>query len=195
MKGLLAAVSVSALLAAAPAWAQNTATESRTLNQQDRTFIQEAGAGSLAEVELGQLAEQKAATPAIREFGRWMATDHSLANNWLTSVLQEQHENIQPTLTAEQRQEKQKLEGLSGAQFDRQYIDLMVQDHEKTVPLFEKEGREGHNLALKTFAESLTPVLQQHLAEAKELAGTGGVAEREGTAGTTERTGTSTPQR
>jgi putative membrane protein len=195
MKGLLTAVSVSALLAGAPAWAQNTATENRTLNQQDKTFIQQAGAGSLAEVELGQLAEQKAATPAIREFGRWMATDHSLANKWLSSLLQEEHENAQPTLTAEQRQLRQKLEGLSGAQFDQQYIEHMVQDHEKTVPLFEKEAREGHNPAVRTFAESLTPVIQQHLAEAKELAGGGGMAERERTSGTTERTGTSTPQR
>lgn len=52
----------------------------------------------------------------------------------------------------------------------------MVQDHEKTIPVFEKEAREGHNPALKSYAESLTPVLQQHLAEAKKLAGTGGVA-------------------
>jgi putative membrane protein len=195
MKGLLAAVSVSALLAAGPAWAQNTATENRALNQQDKAFIQQAGAGGLAEVELGQLAEQKGATPAIREFGRWMATDHSLANKWLTSLLQEEHENVQPTLTAEQLQEEQRLDGLSGAQFDRQYIDHMVQDHEKTVPLFEREAREGHSPALKAFAESLTPVLQQHLAEAKELAGAGGVAERAGTAETAERTGTSAPQR
>lgn len=66
----------------------------------------------------------------------------------------------------------------------------MVQDHEKTIPVFEKEAREGHNPALKSYAEGLTPVLQQHLAEAKKLAGTGGVA-REGVTGA----GTSTPQR
>jgi putative membrane protein len=187
MRGLLAAVSVSALLATAPAWAQ-------TLSQQDKTFIQEAGAGNLAEAELGQVAEQKAATPAVKEFGRWMYTDHGLtANNWLAAILRQEHESFQPTLTADQKQLKQKLEGLSGAQFDQQFIDHMVQDHEKTIPIFEKEAREGHNPALKSYAQGLTPVLQQHLAEAKELAGTGGVA-REGPTGA-ERTGTSAPQR
>ena len=49
------------------------------MSQQDKTFVHEAGAGNLAEVEPGQLAEQKAADPAVREFGRWMATDHGFA--------------------------------------------------------------------------------------------------------------------
>jgi putative membrane protein len=116
------------------------------------------------------------------------------AKNWLTAILREEHENFQPTLTAEQNQMKQKLEGLSGSQFDQQYIEHMVQDHEKTIPLFEREAKEGHNPMLKSFAEGLTPVLRQHLAEAKELAGAGGVATREGAAGA-ERTGSSTPRR
>jgi putative membrane protein len=195
MKRLFVAASVAALLAAGPVWAQNTPSGAQSLSQQDKTFIHEAGAGNLAETELGQLAEQKAAMPAIREFGRWMYTDHGLtAKNWLTAILREEHESFQPTLTAEQKELKQKLEGLSGTQFDQQYIEHMVQDHEKTIPLFEREAKEGHNPMLKSFAEGLTPVLQQHLAEAKELAGTGGVAAREGAAGA-ERTGTSTPQR
>ena len=70
----------------------------------------------------------------------------------------------------------------------------MVQVHEKTVPVFEKEAKEGHNLMIKSYAEDLTPVLQKHLAEAKELAGISGVAARVGAAGA-ERTGTSMPQR
>jgi putative membrane protein len=196
MKGLLAAVSVSALLAAAPAWAQNTAAENRTLSQQDKTFVEQAGAGNLAEAELGQLAEQRAERPAVKEFGRWMYTDHGLtATKWLEAILRDEHETFHPTLTSEQTQLKQRLEGLRGSEFDRQYVEHMVQDHEKTIPIFEKEAKDGHNPWLKAYAEDLTPVLQQHLAEAKELAGTGGVAEREGPAGTTERTGTSAPQR
>ncbi len=195
MRALLAAASACALLAAVPAWAQNaSSTGSQTMSQQDKTFVHEAGAGGLAEVELGQLAEQKAADPAVREFGRWMATDHGFANKWLEAILREEHESAQPTLTAEQRQEKQRLEGLSGAQFDQQYIQHMVRDHEKTVPLFQKEAKEGHNTAIKSFAENLTPVLEQHLAEAKELAGNSGMAAGQGT-NATQRSGSSSPQR
>lgn len=194
MKGSFAAASVCALLVAASAWAQNTTAGARTLSQQDKTFAREAGAGNLAEAELGQLAEQKATTPAIKEFGRWMATDHGLANKWLAAIIREEHESFQPSLTAEQRQLKQKLDGLSGTQFDEQYVGHMVQDHEKTVPVFEKEAKEGHNPAIKSYAEYLTPVLEQHLIEVNELAGNGGMAAREG-AKATQRSGSSSPQR
>lgn len=194
MRALLAAASACALLVAAPAWARNASTGAQTMSQQDQTFVREAGAGSLAEVELGHRAEQKAADPAVPEFGRWMATDHGLANKWLAAILWEEHESSQPTLTAGQKQEKQRLEGLSGTKFDQQYIQHMVEDHEKTIPLFRKEAKEGHNQVIKSFAENLTPVLEQHLAEAKELGGNSGMAAGQGT-NATPRSGSSSPPR
>jgi putative membrane protein len=145
------AASVCALLVAAPVWAQNTTAGPQTLSQQDKTFVHEAGAGNLA--------EQNAATPAVKEFALWMATDHGLANKWLAAIFGEEHESFQPSLTAEQKQLKQKLKGLSGTQFDQQYVEHMVQNHEKTVPVFEKEAKEGHNPAIKSYAKNLTPVL------------------------------------
>ena len=100
MKQLLAAASVCALMIAAPAWAQSSGTQTTTgnetttmsqsatgargtsgaqpLSQQDRTFVEQAGAGSLAEADLGDLAVKKGATPAVKEFGRWMYTDHRI---------------------------------------------------------------------------------------------------------------------
>jgi putative membrane protein len=195
MKSLLVAASACALLIAAPAWAQNAPTGAQSLSQQDKSFIQEAGAGNLAEAELGQLAEQKAANPGVKVFGRWMYADHGLvANKWLAAILQEHHESFQPTLTAEQKQMRQKLEGVSGTQFDQQYAEMMVQDHEKTIPVFEREAKEGHNPLIKRYAGDLIPVLQQHLAGAKELAGGSGMAAGQGTSAT-QRSGTSSPQR
>ncbi len=214
MKQLLAAASVCALMIAAPAWAQTSgnrtttgnettttsqsaagtqgATGAQTLSQQDKTFVEKAGAGSLAEADLGSLAVQKGATPAVREFGRWMYTDHGLvANNWLKAIVSAQGETMQPSLTAEQKQMRQKLEGLSGHQFDREYIQAQVTDHEKTIPIFETEANQGQNTMIKNFAQSMVPVLQQHLAEAKALAGGTATAERE-RSGATERSGSST---
>jgi putative membrane protein len=199
MKTLLSAVSVCALLIAAPAWAQNsgaaTANGTETLSQQDRNFVEKAGAGSLAEADLGKLAEQKGGTAAVREFGRWMATDHGLvANNWLKAILADQRENFQPTLTAQDKALRQKLEGLSGTRFDQEYIQAQVTDHEKTIPVFQQEASAGHNPMIRNFAENLIPVLQQHLDEAKALAGAPAVAGREGTSAA-ERSGSSMPPR
>jgi putative membrane protein len=198
MKKSLAAASVCALLVAAPAWAQNAGNQStsgtHSLSQQDRSFVEKVGGGSLAEADLGKLAEEKGATAAVREFGRWMATDHGLvANNWLKAILADENQNFQPTLTTEDKQLRQRLESRTGAQFDREYIQSQVTDHEKTIPVFQKEASDGHNPMIKNFAENMIPVLQQHLAEAKALAG-GGVAAAERSSGA-ERSGSSTPPR
>ena len=161
------------------------------LSQQDQTFVKEAGAGSLAEANAGRLAMQKGGTAAIREFGRWMYTDHGLvANNWLHAIMAAQNQPVQPTLTAEQQQMQQRLERLSGRQFDREYAQAQVTDHEKTIPIFQTEARDGQNPMLKNFAQSMVPVLQEHLAEAKILAGETGVAGRATNTG--ESTGSST---
>lgn len=199
MKTLLAAASVCALLVAAPAWAQNAGAQGTSgqamstgggLSQQDQNFVKEAGAGSLAEANAGRLAMQKGGTPSIREFGRWMYTDHGLvANNWLNAITAAQNQPVQPTLTAEQQQMQQRLERLSGRQFDREYAQAQVTDHEKTIPIFQTEARDGQNPMIKNFAQSMIPVLQEHLAEAKVLAGETGVAGRATNTG--ESTGSS----
>jgi putative membrane protein len=204
MKALLAAASVCALLVAVPAWAQNAGAQGTTetqatggqamataagLSQQDQTFVKEAGAGSLAEADAGRLAMERGGTPAIREFGRWMYTDHGIvANNWLKAIMAAEHQPFQPTPTAEQQQMQQRLERLSGRQFDREYTQAQVTDHEKTMPIFQTEARDGQNPMIKNFAQSMIPVLQEHLAEAKILAGETGVAGQ----ATGESTGSST---
>lgn len=214
MKQLLAAASVCALMIAAPAWAQTSGTQTTTgsetttttqgatgarstngaqaLSQQDKTFVEQAGAGNLGEADLGDLAVKKGATPAVKEFGRWMYTDHGLvANNWLKAIMSAQGETFEPSLTAEQKQMRQKLEGLSGRQFDREYIEAQVTVHEKTIPKFEAEANQGQNPMLKNFAQSMVPVLQQHLAEARALAGGAATAAGE-RSNATERSGSST---
>lgn len=177
MKGLLTAVSLVALLAAAPAWAQNMAPpNSQSLSSQDGTFMTKAGAGNLAEAELGKLAEQKAATPAVREFGRWMMTDHTLANKRLAAVGQAIGHPLHPKLTQQDIALKNKLQGLSGRRFDTQYMQAMVKDHKKDIRAFQMEAQDGQTKEIKMYAHNMLPVLKEHLAEAEQLAGGNGVA-------------------
>ncbi|HJU15626.1 MAG TPA: DUF4142 domain-containing protein [Stellaceae bacterium] len=174
MKALFAAASVVALMAGAPAWAQvamhQVTTHPHSLASQDREFMVKAGDGSLAEVQLGTLAAEKSSNPAVQEFGRWMVTDHSLANKRLTTIAQELGQpELHPTLTRQDIAVKDKLQGLSGSRFNWQYLQIMVKDHKKDVQLFRKEAQEGQKPQLKRYAQNLLPVLQQHLAEAEEL--------------------------
>ena len=137
----------------------------------DADFARKAAIGGITEVQLGQIAEQKGATPAVREFGRWMVTDHTLANHMLQQVAQDNSMTLPNSLDAEHQQMVNHLKSLNGAQFDRDYITHMVQDHEQDVADFRKESQDGSNAQLKQFAAQVTPILEQHLAEARELRG------------------------
>lgn len=173
MTRLLLTASVIALTATAPAWAQ----QRQNMNEQDWNFARQAAQGGMAEVEEGGLAQNQATRPAVREFGRWMVTDHSQINQWLRSIARHEGLQIPNSPGGYQQHQATQLERLRGPQFDRTYIADQVQGHERMVGLFEQEERNGENPQLRRFARQVLPVLGQHLTEARELERlTGGTA-------------------
>lgn len=165
------ALPVAALTLALPAttWAASESTASN-LSAQDQQFIKDAGPANHAEVEFGKLASEKADHLSVKEFGNWMQSAHGAAGRELASIMSEMQLAAPPTnLTSEQSQAMQRLQGLSGDEFDRRYIRTMVQDHEKVIPIFEKEADSGENKLVRTYAENLVPALKDHLAEAQTL--------------------------
>jgi putative membrane protein len=138
----------------------------------DTAFVKKAAQGGLAEVELGQLATQKAASEDVKKFGQRMVDDHSKANDQLKQVAQQQHIDIPTELNAKDKATKAKLEKLSGEQFDRAYMKDMVQDHRKDVSEFERASKTAKDPAVKSFAEQTLPTLREHLKEAQKIAPT-----------------------
>ena len=143
---------------------------SAALSAADKTFVNEAASGGLAEVELGHLAEQKAASPDVKQFGQRMVEDHSKANQELKMIAAQAKLTVptQPEKSAQTAE--QRLQQSNGVAFDQAYVAYMVQDHEKDVAAFRKEAQSGQDPAVKAFAEKYLPVLEQHLQMANNLA-------------------------
>jgi putative membrane protein len=129
----------------------------------DKTFATKAAEGGLAEVTLGQLAEQKASSPQVKQFGQQMVTDHSQANQELKQIAEKQHLTLPTQLNSKDKATEQKLRGLSGAAFDKAYMQDMVQDHQHDIADFQKEAQSGQDPQMKAFAQKYLPVLQKHL--------------------------------
>jgi len=129
----------------------------------DKTFAQKAAVGGMAEVELGKLAEQKAASDAVKQFGSRMVADHSKANEELKQIAGEKGLTLPAELDAKNKSELAKMQKLSGAQFDRAYMDDMLADHKNDVADFRKEASSGHDSDLKSFAAKTLPTLEEHL--------------------------------
>ena len=118
-------------------------------NQPDRLFAREAAIGGLAEVELGKLAEQKGQSDAVKAFARRMVGDHGKANERLTALAKQDGIGLPTGLDQEHAAMRDKLEGMSGAEFDRAYIQGQVTDHQKTAQLLEYEIGSGQDRELK----------------------------------------------
>jgi putative membrane protein len=145
------------------------AAASAAASQADKTFITDAVQGNLAEIQMGQLAEQKGQTDAVKSFGQMLVTDHQ-ANNEKAKQLASQLGVTPPTEpSAKQRAEHDRMAKLSGAAFDRQFAQMMVTDHKQTIAKFQREAKKSSD-PLGQYASDTLPVLKKHLDTAQNIA-------------------------
>ena len=133
------------------------------LSSTDKSFVEKAAVGGLAEVQMGKLAKEKAGSDQVKQFGTRMVDDHTKANDQLKQVASNKGITLPTDLDSEHKGKVAKLEKLSGAQFDRAYMDDMVSDHKKDVAEFQKQAKSGNDADIKGFASKTLPTLQEHL--------------------------------
>ncbi len=155
--------------------ANKASSNTRSLTAADRHFMDKAAEGGKAEVELGQLAVQKASSEDVKKFGQRMVDDHTRANQKLQEVASQKGVTLPDKLNAKDQAAKDRLEKLSGKQFDQAYMRDMVKDHTKDVNEFQKEANTAKDPDVKSFAQTTLPTLQDHLKQAKQIAPSGTV--------------------
>ncbi len=129
----------------------------------DRDFIMDAASGGMMEVELGKMASTSAASAKVKEFGRMMVTDHTKANTELKSVAAKKNVTVPATPAEKQQNHINDMKAKKGADFDKDYVDMMVDDHKEDISKFEDESKNGKDPDVKAFATKTLPVLQKHL--------------------------------
>jgi putative membrane protein len=150
-----------------------------------RQFIQQAASGNLAEVELGQLASQRAQSNDVRQFGQRMVQDHSKALDQLRSAASSANVSVPTTMSQEHQNIRQRLSSLQGEEFDREYISVMVDEHQKMVNMLEERrdaagmqpgaaspsnAQQGGGMApLNSWASQTLPIVQEHLEQARQI--------------------------
>ena len=139
------------------------------MQRADMQFVKDAAAAGNAEIELGKLATEKASDAKVKEFGQRLVDDHTKAADQLKQIAQGKSIDIPSDLPPDATAEKERLSGLAGAEFDREFITHMVAGHEKAVDLFSKQAEGGQDAELKEFAAQTLPTLQGHLDEAQRL--------------------------
>lgn len=138
----------------------------------DVKFMEKAAAGAMMEVELGKIAQQRAANPQVKQFAARMVQDHSKAGEELKKIAAAKGVALPPNVSRKHRKDIDELKTLAAARFDAQYMEFMVKDHREDIKEFDKQAKSGRDTEVKAFAAKTLPTLHEHLklAEAAESA-------------------------
>jgi putative membrane protein len=142
--------------------AQRSSTSETKLQRSDRNFIQKVAEGGQAEVELGQLAQGKASSDAVKQFAQRMVNDHGAANQELMQLAHNKGVQVEPKLGKHARV-RDRLAKLQGSEFDREYVKAMVKDHKEDVAEFRKMHSGAVDPNLKAWVDKTLPTLEDHL--------------------------------
>jgi putative membrane protein len=135
----------------------------------DKQFLAEASQGNYDEIQLGKLAAEKGTDPAVRAFGERMVTDHTRLGQNMKPFAEEWGLNPPQNLSPDAQKEYDKLQGLSGHDFDKEYISDMVSDHSKDLDAFNKEVKDTQDQKFKTAVMHGKSVVAAHKNMAYDL--------------------------
>ena len=135
----------------------------------DSDFMKEAAVGGMAEVDLGKLAVTNAASSDVKKFGQMMVDDHTKANNDLKALAAKKGLTLPAGTDPSHKATMDDLRGRTGADFDKEYVEEMVDDHEEDVAKFEDESKNASDPDIRAFAAKTLPVLQKHLDAIKSI--------------------------
>jgi putative membrane protein len=140
------------------------------MSSADNSFVMKAAMGGMTEVEMGQIALTQASNEDVKRFAQRMVDDHGKANMELKQLAGNKGMQVPAMLDDDHKKTKDKMSKLTGAAFDREYMSMMVKDHQKTVELFERQSKDGKDMELKSWADKTLPTLREHLQMARDIA-------------------------
>lgn len=135
----------------------------------DQDFVTKAAQGNSAEVELGKIVADKSKNPSVKQFAQMMVKDHSTALNELQELAQTKNLNFNDDLPDDAKALQAKLSSDSGKHLDKDYMDSMVEDHQKDVQEFTEKAQNAKDPDVKQWAGKTLPTLQKHLDKAQQI--------------------------
>ena len=143
------------------------------ISKGDQNFMMDAAQGGMLEVRMGKLAQERGQSDAVKQYGKRLEADHSKANEQLMAIAQKNGVTLPTSLDKKHMGHVDKLSKAKAENFDRDFAKQMVDDHQKDIKKFKHIADKVDNAELKQFASQTVPVLEEHLAMARDLTGKG----------------------
>ncbi|UWZ86024.1 DUF4142 domain-containing protein [Occallatibacter riparius] len=154
-----------------PSQAPDAGPSTSAQNMADTSFVSEAMQGNMAEVQLAQLAQQKSQSQDVKQYAAKLANDHSQMNQkWFGPVAKQMNVNEPKGPSKKDKKLIEKLQGLNGDEFDKEYLTAMLKDHQDDLKKFKQEADGTQDPNLKQIATQGSTVISQHLQLAQQIA-------------------------
>ena len=157
MTRIQAALVAAALLAAAPADAADT------LSQTDAAFVAKVSQGGMFEVAASMVAERKAQAQNVKDLANTEVHDHQLVGDKLKSIVAGRGITLGSSLNAAFSSKVDQLNRRDGAAFDNAYVAAMDDIHAKDGAAFQAEAKNGTDPALRAFAAETSLIVKRHI--------------------------------
>lgn len=137
----------------------------------DKFFLVQAALMNLAEVEIGRVAAERAASSEVKEFARKMVEEHTQANRELADLARKKGLELPGKAGDMPARVAAHLSKLQGQILEQEYLALMTAVHAMAVSLFESKVRLARDPDIRAWAERTLPVLREHWRVARDLSG------------------------
>jgi putative membrane protein len=148
----------------------DTASNAGTIKVDESTadFMVKTADVGMTEVKLGQLAQNKATSQRVKDFAAMMVKDHSAGNDDLKSLASQKNVTLPSAIGDDHQKKMDDLAKKTGKDFDRAYMDMMVDGHQSAVNSFEK-NKDNKDAEVNAFVNKVLPILRMHLDSAKAV--------------------------
>jgi putative membrane protein len=169
--GFVALIALSGLVACSRDRGAEAAREAQppSVSPAAQDFTMKAMQGNLAEVDMARIALQKTDNTDVRDFAHMIQSDHNSALRDLSELMKDTNVPQARTLAPEIQQDISRMNNLTGPEFDREFVNMMVSDHQKAVEMFRDQEAIAQNSEVKDYIEDWLPKLEMHLDKAKQL--------------------------
>jgi putative membrane protein len=135
----------------------------------EQDFMMKAMQAHLAEVDVSRVALQKSDNREVRDYANMIESDHKHAMEDLADLMKDKNVPQPNTLAAQTQQDIGRTSNLTGPEFDREFMNMMVMDHQKAVEMFRDQQAIVQNADVKDYVEDMIPKLEMHLDKARRL--------------------------
>ncbi|MFL9843747.1 DUF4142 domain-containing protein [Flavobacterium rhizosphaerae] len=137
--------------------------------EDDSDYLVTATEVNMKEIKLGKLAQERSANPQVKEYAQMLVEDHNKASEQTKQLAQQKNITLPMDETEDVKEAYEDLNDESAADFDKKYIDMMIDGHEKTIDKMEDAADKAEDADIKAWAAGMLPTLREHLAKAKSI--------------------------